>query len=227
MAVENIRRTREKAPESMDRALEVETATILEEVESLRRLVDEFSLFARLPPPECAPCDLRAVVSQALALFSQRLRDLGVEVRTAGLDRPHVVRADAGQVGRALKNVVANALDAMEGSEARRLDIELRSLPPAPPSGQGSFEEIAVRDSGRGFEPEALRRVFEPYFTTRGERGGSGLGMAIVYRIVTDHGGAVAASGAPGRGATITLRLPVEGPPAEGPPADGPPAGRV
>jgi len=214
MAVENLRRTREKAPADLDRALTVETATILEEVESLKRLVDEFSLFARLPSPECAPCDLRAVVSQALALFSQRIRDLGVEVRLAGVEQPHAVRADPEQVGRALKNIVANALDAMEDAAVRRLEVDLRSLPSDPRAGQGAIELIDVRDSGRGFEPDALQRVFEPYFTTRGERGGSGLGMAIVYRIVTDHGGSIAASGSPGKGATITLRLPVDGPPA-------------
>lgn len=214
MAVENLKRTRDKAPAELDRALEVESATILEEVESLKRLVDEFSRFARLPPPECAPCDLRAVASQSLALFAQRVADLGVAVRTSGLDRPHVVRADAEQIGRALKNIVANALDAMESSPDRRLALELRSLPSDPAGGQGACEEVAVSDTGRGFEKDALRRVFEPYFTTRADSGGSGLGMAIAYRIVTDHGGSIAASGAPGRGATITLLLPVDGPPA-------------
>ena len=218
MAVENLRRTRDKAPAELGRALEVESATILEEVDSLKRLVEEFSQFARLPPPQCAPCDLRAVVSQAMALFSRRLSDLGVQVATSGLEQAHGVRADAEQIGRALKNVLANALDAMEGSAVKRLEIALRSLPSNPDSGQGAFEEIAVRDSGRGFDPDALRRVFEPYFTTRGERGGSGLGMAIVYRIATDHAGSVAASGAAGQGAVITLRLPVDGPPADGPP---------
>jgi nitrogen fixation/metabolism regulation signal transduction histidine kinase len=218
MAVENLRRTRDKAPAELGRALEVESATILEEVDSLKRLVEEFSQFARLPPPQCAPCDLRAVVSQALALFSRRLSDLGVQAATSGLEQAHGVRADAEQIGRALKNVLANALDAMEGSAVKRLEIALRSLPSNPDIGQGAFEEIEVRDSGRGFDADALRRVFEPYFTTRGERGGSGLGMAIVYRIATDHGGSVAASGAAGQGAVITLRLPVDGPPADGPP---------
>ena len=71
---------------------------------------------------------------------------------------------------------------------------------------------IQVRDTGRGLTGEASRRIFEPYFTTRGEKGGTGLGMAIAYRIVTDHGGTIEASGSPGQGATITIRLPIEGP---------------
>ena len=69
-----------------------------------------------------------------------------------------------------------------------------------------------MRDSGVGLPPEALRRIFEPYFTTRSDRGGTGLGMAIAHRIVTEHGGTIQAEGAPGRGATITIRLPVDGP---------------
>jgi signal transduction histidine kinase len=82
-------------------------------------------------------------------------------------------------------------------------------------------EEIEVRDTGAGLGPEALRRVFEPYYTTRGERGGTGLGMAIVHRIVTEHGGSVSVRSA--GGAIVTLRLPAGGPPAT---AAGEAAGR-
>ena len=80
--------------------------------------------------------------------------------------------------------------------------------------------EIEVRDSGSGFSPEAIRRLFEPYFTTRADRGGTGLGMAIAHRIVTDHGGSIQAVGSSGRGAIVTIHLPspapVEGEDGEG-----------
>jgi signal transduction histidine kinase len=72
-----------------------------------------------------------------------------------------------------------------------------------------------VGDTGRGFDAETLRRVFEPYFTTRADGGGTGLGMAIAKRIAVEHGGTLTASGAPGRGATITLTVPVNGPSPE------------
>ena len=212
MAVENLRRTRARAPAEMDRTLDLETAVILEEVESLNRLVEEFSRFARLPAPQCEPCDLRQIVAQALALYAPRIESAGIEALVTGKDRPHVVRADPEQVGRAVKNIVANALDAMEGAPTRRLEIAMRSLPADPPAQPRDLEEVSVRDSGRGFDDDALRRVFEPYFTTRSERGGTGLGMAIVHRIATEHGGTVLAARAPGQGAVITLRMPVEGP---------------
>jgi signal transduction histidine kinase len=212
IAVQNLKRTREKAPHDFDRAFQEETATILEEVQTLRRLVDEFSLFARLPRPEPAPCDLRKVVAQALQLFAPRIEALGVRVTLDVTGAPETVRADPEQIGRALKNVVANALDAMEPVAERRLSIAVRRVPVTRGALPEDLTEIEIGDSGVGFEPDALRHVFEPYFTTRADRGGTGLGMAIVYRTVIEHGGTIRASGAPGRGAIITLRLPVGGP---------------
>lgn len=200
LAVENLRRTREKAPAELDAALAAESATILEEVESLRRLVDTFTEFARLPAPMKAPCDLAAVVRQALALHRPRATELGVEVEERLA--PVTLQADPDQIGRVVKNILGNALDALEAKEGeRRLTVAT--------AGDGT---IVVRDTGIGIDPRDLARIFEPYFTTRAERGGSGLGMAIAYRIVQEHGGTIRVEGAKGRGATFTVRLPLETP---------------
>ena len=200
LAVENLKRTREKAPSELDAALAAESATILEEVESLRRLVDTFSEFARLPQPSKGPCDVGAVVRQALALHRARAEAVGVTVHER--IEPVTLPADADQLGRVVKNVIGNALDSLEAKEGeRRLDVETRA--------DGS---IVVRDTGVGIDPRDLARIFEPYFTTRAERGGSGLGMAIAWRIVQEHGGTIEAEGSPGRGATFTIRLPRETP---------------
>jgi nitrogen fixation/metabolism regulation signal transduction histidine kinase len=207
LAVENLRRTRDRAPAAFDEAFLVETRTILEEVGSLRALVDEFAQFARLPRPRVTACDPRAIVEQALALFSGRIETMRVAVAIDDALAPAVIQADAEQIGRVLKNVVANALDAMEGSSERTLGVTVRA--------EGDRVAFAVSDTGRGFDAEALRRVFEPYFTTRADGGGTGLGMAIARRIAVEHGGTLAASGAPGRGATITLTLPLGGPSPE------------
>jgi signal transduction histidine kinase len=174
---------------------------ILEEVGSLRALVDEFAQFARLPRPRIEPCDPRAIVAQAAALFAARIEAMGVRLRIDAAAAPATIRADADQVGRVLKNVLANALDAMESSPRKELAVTVRAA-----GGMASFE---VRDSGPGFDPEALRRIFEPYFTTRGDRGGTGLGMAIAHRIATEHGGSIRAEAAPGGGALVTLTLPL------------------
>jgi signal transduction histidine kinase len=207
LAVENLERTRRLAPTAFDEAFAVETRTILEEVGSLRALVDEFAQFARLPRPRVAPCDPRAVAETALALFAARIESMRVVARIDATAAPATMRADAEQLGRALKNVIANALDAMEGAAERTLNLAVR--------GEGDRVSFAVSDTGRGLDPETLRRVFEPYFTTRADRGGTGLGLAIAQRIAVEHGGSLTASGAPGRGATITLAVPREGPPPE------------
>lgn len=208
LAVENLRRARGKGSPDFDAAFEEETATILEEVESLRRLVDEFSQFVRLPRPRPVPCDLREVVTQTLALFAPRLHAAGVRVDVDDAEAPVPVIADAEQIGRVLKNVVTNAIEALEPVSDRRIRVLMRTET----GPRGRIATIEMHDSGIGFAPEALRRVFEPYFTTRSDRGGTGLGMAIAYRIVTEHGGTIQAGGAPGQGATITIRLPVMGP---------------
>jgi signal transduction histidine kinase len=207
LAVENLRRTRQKAPADFDRALDEESATILEEVESLRRLVDEFSQFARLPAPQLAECDPRAIVGSALGLLGPRIEARGVAVEVEDAEAPRAIRADAEQVGRALKNVLLNALDAMENVTHPRLRIVLSG-----PEGDGAgLLTIEVRDTGTGIEPAHLKRIFEPYFTTRPERGGAGLGMAIAHRIVFEHGGTIHAASVPGKGTSITIRIPIAG----------------
>src|SRR5207245_7681777 len=80
LAVENLRRTRQKAPEEFERSFEEETTTILEEVESLRPVVEEFPLFARLPRPRAIACDLHQLISQTLALFAPRVQAAEVTV---------------------------------------------------------------------------------------------------------------------------------------------------
>jgi signal transduction histidine kinase len=207
LAVENLRRSKERAPAAFEEAFQVETQTILEEVGSLRALVDEFAQFARLPRPRAAACDPRTIVEQALALFAGRIESMRVAVTIDDAKAPGTIEVDAEQIGRLLKNVVANALDAMEGAGERRLGVAVRTV--------GDRVELSVSDTGRGFDAETLRRVFEPYFTTRAEGGGTGLGMAIARRIAEEHGGTLTASGAPGRGATFTLNLPIAGRPPE------------
>ena len=95
LAVENLRRTRERAPSAFDEAFDVETRTILQEVGSLRALVDEFAQFARLPRPRLAPCDPRAIVEQAIALFAGRIEAMRVTVDVDDVAAPAAIEVDA------------------------------------------------------------------------------------------------------------------------------------
>lgn len=208
LAVENLTRTKERSPAAFEEAFAIETRTILEEVASLRGLVDEFAQFARLPRPHAAPADPRVIAEGALALFAGRLASMSVLVDFDATSAPGTIRADAEQLGRVLRNVIANALDAMEAAPVRKLAVWVGR--------EGDYAVFSVTDTGRGLDEESSRRIFEPYFTTRADRGGTGLGMAIARRIAVEHGGSLEAAGSVGRGATITLKVPAAGPQEEG-----------
>jgi signal transduction histidine kinase len=196
LTVENLKRAREKDPHLFDELFDEGTRTILEEVEQLRRLVTEFSEFARLPAPRPQPVDLHGLLDGVLELHAAEPRLEIVRAYRAG---PATLDADAEQLGRALKNVVGNAVEAMrEGERPPRLEVFTEA--------EGGMVEIRVCDSGPGIPPDAAGKVFEPYFTTKPQ--GTGLGMAIVYRIVTEHGGVVDADNRPDGGACIRIRLP-------------------
>src|SRR5262249_19784669 len=154
LAVQNLVRAWEKDRGRFDAALREEAATILEEVDSLRRLVDEFSQFARLPAPTRRACDPGALARSTLALFAGRIHELGVGVDLRGDEAPRDLEADPELLGRALKNVVANALDALEPAPAgsRRLTVTLRGVP-----GPVPLVEFRVEDSGVGLTAETRR----------------------------------------------------------------------
>ncbi len=170
------------------------SSTILQELGSLRRIIDEFSQFARMPQPKLTPTDLNAVVVQALDLH--RPSAGSVRIETALSPGLPLIPADPDLLGRALGNLLRNALEAMpEGGTLR-----LRTLR------RPGTVTVEVEDTGPGLNEEQKTRLFTPYFTTK--RGGTGLGLAIVQGIVSDHGGRIEVRGEPGMGTVFTLVLP-------------------
>jgi two-component system, NtrC family, nitrogen regulation sensor histidine kinase NtrY len=170
------------------------TDTILEEVRTLRKTVDEFSAFARMPRPQLVPVQVNDVVERVLALHESQAGPVRIE-RALAADLP-LVQADGDLLARALGNLTRNALEAMPSGGLLR--VETRRGPRG--------VEIAVADSGPGLNPEQQAQLFKPYFTTR--PGGTGLGLAIVQGIVSDHRGFVEVTTAPGAGSTFTIVLP-------------------
>jgi two-component system nitrogen regulation sensor histidine kinase NtrY len=173
---------------------EESAGAVLEEVERLRRIVDEFSRFARLPKPQLRTVDLGELASQVLALYAASRH--GVEIRSRVQEG---VRADADRdlITQVLVNLMKNAEEALPGGGVVEVRVRRRD------------EEaiVEVEDNGPGIRPEDRARVLEPYYTTKS--GGSGLGLAIAARIAQEHGGRLEVGGDYGRGATFTLVLPV------------------
>jgi len=201
LTVQNLLRVRGRAPERFDELFDEGMRTILEEVEQLSRMVSEFSEFARLPLPDPQPVDLAELIDGVLELYAAEPhlvleRDYALGVAPLTLD--------ADQMTRALKNICGNAVEAMR--ESSRSAKELR-LSVALSVEDGELL-LSVEDNGPGLSEEARRRLFEPYFTTREQ--GTGLGMAMTYRIIVEHGGSIEASNRPEGGARILVTLPLD-----------------
>jgi two-component system nitrogen regulation sensor histidine kinase NtrY len=197
MSVETLRDAHARARPDFGEIFDEGTRAIGEEVRRLKRIVDEFSRFARLPAPDRTPVAPDELVQSVLALFPSAPAGV-VVAREVEAGLPAVL-ADRDQVLQVLLNLVRNALEAMPAGGTLRIAAR----------GEGGAVAFSVSDTGPGVRPEDQPRVFEPYFTTK--EGGTGLGLAIAQRIAEEHGGTLELRSAPGEGATFTLTLPAVG----------------
>ncbi len=194
MSVETLRDALARERKDFGEIFEESTRAISDEVRRLKRIVDEFSRFARLPAPDRAAVAPAELVAAALALFPAP--PAGVALRREIEPGLPQVWADRDQALQVLLNLLANALDAVAGGG----EVRVRAM--RAPDGVA----FTVSDTGPGIPPDDLGRVFEPYFTTKD--GGTGLGLAIAQRIAEEHGGTLGAASRPGEGASFTLVLP-------------------
>ncbi len=177
--------------ELLDRA----TTTIVNQVEAMKNMVNDFREYARTPLPQLAAVDLPALLAEILGLYESTRATIAVApAAPSGLPR---VLADANQMRQVLHNVLTNAEDALADVAAPRIDIALVR--------DGPRARLTVRDNGPGFPPQILARAFEPYVTTKAK--GTGLGLAIVKKIVDDHGGEIRLANDNGGEVSIWLPL--------------------
>jgi len=175
------------------------TETIAREVAGLKAMVDEFSRFARLPMARLEAGDLNEVVRQAVGLYEDR-HD-GVKIETKLDESLPAAMLDSEQLRRVFVNLIDNALDALSDQEGERL-ITISTLH----DDERSRLVAEVADTGHGIPPTDFRRLFQPYFSTRGT--GTGLGLAIVQRIILEHRGRIRAETNYPRGARFIVEMP-------------------
>jgi len=182
--------------ELMDRA----TRTIVQQVESMKGMVNAFAEYANTPELTFSPVSLSDLVADVIELYRglPSGRNIGVEIVS---DLPQV-RADAGRLRQLLHNVIKNALEAQDDVDSAKIDVSLKAVQRA---GESRIE-LQVRDYGPGFPEDTLDRVFEPYVTSKSR--GTGLGLAIVKQIVEEHEGEIELSNASTVGACIRIYLP-------------------
>jgi CheY-like chemotaxis protein len=158
------------------------------------------------------PTDLNGVVEKVVTMIRPTF-DRSIDIRTALPVALLPVEGDAGQLEHTLLNLCINARDAMPNGGTLRIethnvilsDPEAYGLAEAPP---GEYVSLSVSDTGVGISVEHLPRIFEPFFTTKEPGKGSGMGLAMVYGIVKNHGGWIDARSAAGRGTTFRILLP-------------------
>jgi signal transduction histidine kinase len=200
LTLEGLARTRRDRPGEFDAAFRDAVRTIQEEIQRMRRVLDDFSRFGRLPAPRPCPTDLNALVRQILPLYAENSAAARVE---AVLDPElPLLSLDPDLIGQVINNLIGNALQAL-GSGGGSVTVITRAGP--------GGATLLVRDTGPGLTEEARHRLFEPYFSTR--EGGTGLGLAICRRIVLDHGGTIEAGAPGGAGTEIRIALKASGSP--------------
>jgi signal transduction histidine kinase len=187
---------RNKLDESDGRALR-HLEIIQSEIQRLDRVVQTLVDFSRPVELQLEEQDLRAVVSSVLLLASAELETRNVQVSSLLPPNPVMANVDSDLMKQALLNVVLNGGQAM--ADGGRLEVRLTS--------DGRAASISVRDEGEGIPEEVRQKIFDLYFTTKRE--GSGIGLAMTYRILQLHNGEVDVQSQPGTGTTFVLRLPV------------------
>ena len=202
LSAERIQRHLEPASrgEGMSRAIiDSCAATIGSAVETVRRLVDEFSTLARFPHSQPRAADLNQIVRRALAHFEGRLEGVDVHLELAE-DLPGVM-ADPEAIQRVVANLVDNAAESMKDSVVREIRVSTTLLDTR------DAVEIEVSDTGTGVSAEDKEKLFLPYFSTKAR--GTGLGLAIVAQILEEHRGTVRVEANQPVGTRMVVELPV------------------
>ncbi len=204
LSAERLRRQLSTLADGDARLVDECTRTIIGEIEDLKRLVSEFSAFARMPHLNPTPGDLNPLAEETVATFRDANRE--VEFTLALAPALPQIAIDREALKRALVNLLENAVNAVAGDNGNgaRPRIDVRTALDE----QSGVVTLEIADNGPGI-PSALRsRIFEPYFSTR--TGGTGLGLAIVSAIVADHHGFVRVRDNRPRGSRFVLEFPIK-----------------
>jgi len=165
-------------------------------------IVQNLLLFARRTATELTVVDLNEIVDRSLMLVRHHLEMRGIELRSAPLEGDNRIVADAGQLQQALIAMFVNGVEAMKAGGT--LTVQLQ--------GDAEAVQIDIADTGVGIAPDVLPQIFEPFFSTKHNESGVGLGLAVVYGIVHRHGGSIEVESEPGVGTTFHVRLPRQAP---------------
>jgi len=171
---------------------------LVNEVERLNRSITELLTYARPLPLAIAEIEIEPFIEASLKLIQSDAKELAVAVRHEISLARKQVRLDKDRLNQVLLNLYLNSLQAMEHGGELQVSVQEGNRP--------GTVAIQVRDTGCGIAEDALERVMDPYFTTKPE--GTGLGLAMVYKIIDEHGGTIKIASKEGQGTTVSIVLP-------------------
>ncbi len=185
---------------------------VLQAAERAKKLIKQILVMARSQEQEKQPIELRLIVKEALKLLRASIPSF-IEIRREFEAETGVINGDPTQIHQVLMNLCTNAAHAM-AEQGGILEVTLRTR--AIDAGQnemhlspGEYLKLTVRDTGHGMTPDVMEKIFDPYFTTKGPGEGTGIGLSVVYGIVSQHNGAITAESDPGKGTAFHVYLPV------------------
>jgi two-component system, NtrC family, nitrogen regulation sensor histidine kinase NtrY len=196
LSAERLRKRYAKMLEGNGAILDKCTTTIIEQVEELKKLVNEFSQFARLPSAQLTANDLNEIIQDALFLFKEGHKEVRFQFRRGVIPS---LELDRDQMKRVLINLLDNAVAAVD----ERGEIKLKTVYDR----ERGVVRLEIADNGCGLDPDIRSKIFEPYFSTK--KNGTGLGLTIVSQIVEDHSGYIRVRPNEPRGTRFTIELPV------------------
>jgi len=197
LSVQHLMRSWNEDDPEMESKLKKTTQTIIEQIDTLNEIASAFSDFAKMPHANPEIVNLEEIIQKAISLYSGMAQiSFSLENQT---DEIPLVFVDQKNMNRAFNNLFKNAIQAMEKSRAGEVKITISRLL--------DNYLITVADNGKGMDQEQAKKVFAPYFTTKSR--GMGIGLSIVYNIITSSGGTISFDSEIGKGTTFTILLPV------------------
>jgi nitrogen fixation/metabolism regulation signal transduction histidine kinase len=215
LATERLRKKYFERAQDLDKIFDESTQTVINEVQGLTALVNEFSNFARLPPVHLVHQKIEPILEEVVRLYQSGHKEIAFQMQLS--ETLPLLRLDRDQMKRVFVNLFENAVEAAPQAGGGNLALPLVGLETTPAAAGQIFisavydvpaqqVRVEVADNGHGIAPEDMDKVFLPHFSRK--RRGSGLGLAIVHRIVLDHGGQIFVSPQQPKGTLFTLLLP-------------------
>jgi len=196
LSTERMLKKWERKDKDFDQIFERSTKTIVHEVDSLKRLVDEFSRFGKMPEIKKMPTNLREIINEVLELYKDYK---GFNIKALLPDYMPLVEMDGEQFKRVMINIFDNAFQAMGNSGNIELKVQMNKT--------ANRVIIDIADDGPGMKEEDKDKIFLPYFSTK--KDGTGLGLAIANKIVMEHTGYIRVKDNSPKGTVFTIELPI------------------